>query len=401
VDSQNSSAKAAKNFITTKEEVDELSQKLSSETYIAVDTEFIRETTFYPKIALIQVATDKEGWLLDPTVLDESTLKPVFDVFRNPKILKIMHAAFADQECFYTTYRFIAEPVLDTAVAGALLGLGDNLGLGRLLKELLNVYLPKGRARARWLHRPLSPELMAYAEQDVVHLVELGRVLEHELTRRNRFEWALEESAADIRVFDITPEEMAEKMSKSGQLEPVTVNTLLELLKWREDRAKRANLPRGWVADNETVLALARSRPRSIDELRSFRGLSPKEVDRSGTVILDSIQRGIQAPREKVPHKPRLPPRTEREEHILDFVQTYVALLGSQHEIAVRFLLNSAKAHLCLRPSEDPKKFWTETGIMSNFAWDLIGPDLLELLEGRKGLALKNGQVVVLPLAAT
>jgi len=391
---------AKTSWVDTPERISEIADKLKKKKMIGIDTEFIRETTFFPKIALIQVATDEESWLVDPTVLKAPELEPLFEVLRDPSIMKIMHAAYSDQECFYTAYGFLLSPLLDTSIGAALCGLGDNLGLGRLLKEMVGVHLPKGRARARWLQRPLSQELKDYAEQDVAHLSELGEKLTAKLKSVGRYEWALEESVIPASVFDCPPEETAQKMVRGGQVDPANYHVFRELVTWRENRARKADLPRGWIADNETLVALSRVKPRSLDELRSFRGLSPKEVDRSGQYILESIARGKEHPREEFARVNRLPPRTEREDHVIDLIHSYVAYLASHHQIANRFLLSSNRSYLLLLHAGKSSDEWVSEGILSPHAAKLIGTDLKFLLEGKRGLSIKNGKVEILELKA-
>lgn len=308
-------------LIQTPDALEQACAELAKSDTIGIDTEFIRETTFFPRIALIQAATEENAWLIDPLAFTEEELRPFLDLLRDPRILKIVHAAFADQECLYWAYGVIADPILDTAVAGALLGLGDNVGLGKLLKEVCHVTVAKGRARVKWLQRPLSRELLVYAEQDVAHLVRLGRTLIDRLKRKSRVAWAMEESIVPISGFDTPPEDTAMRMAKSGHIDPTAFNVLVELLRWRDDRAKQANLPRAWVCGNELLVSLAKVRPSTIEDLRSFRGLNSKEVDRNGERILDAIHRGKQAPRESFDVPERQPMPTEHEDHVLDLDQ--------------------------------------------------------------------------------
>jgi ribonuclease D len=386
-------------LISHRDAIREMAETLRRETIIAIDTEFIRETTFYPKVALIQVATRDETWLVDPVEATPEDLQPLLDVLKDPGILKVMHAAHSDQECFHTAYGMTLTPVIDTAVCAALIGMGDNLGLGRLLKDLMNLNLPKGRARARWLARPLSDELLDYAEQDVAHLVRLGEILIEKLKAKDRFDWALEESVVDAAQFDPTPLDMAKRVAKSGQVDWNYFPVLVELFAWREDRARHADLPRGWVADNETLVALSKVRPKSIDELRSFRGLKPKEVDRSGNHILDAVKRGLATPRDSYPKVSRTPvPHGEKEELIVDLLQSYVSFLASQHEIANRFLLSSNKAFSAVMHADKPIEAWIADGILSPQAAKLIGEDLKALLSGKRALAVRKGRVEILSL---
>jgi len=379
-------------LITDPTDVLTLAEKLEGQNLIALDTEFIRETSFYPRIALLQIATDQNTWLIDPTVLNPKEMEPVLRILTHPKILKVIHASHADQECLFWTYGVIARPVLDTSVAAALCGMGDSIGLQKLLREVLGVHVSKGRARAKWLTRPLPMELLKYAEQDVAHLVLLGQKLKGLLDRHRRWDWALEESEVDQSFFEISPKEMASKIAKGAHLEKEE-SVLWELVSWRENRAKEANLPRGWIADNEVLIALARSQPKSVEELRTFRGLHSKEVDRSGAKIIEAIQKGKLQVGERIPEPRFETPRIDP--HAANLIQTYISFLASKNEIMPRYLMNNHQSsqilyHLDKSPSE-----WVELGILSSQAAQLIGEDLVALFRGDRALKIKNKKLLV------
>jgi ribonuclease D len=382
-------------FITDARGVADMADVLRESKVIGVDTEFIRETTFFPKIALIQVANHEQSWLLDPVVLSPDDLKPFLDILVDKNILKVLHAAFADQEVLYWAYGITAEPVLDTAVAAALCGYGDNVGLAKLAKDVLRVQLHKGRARVKWLARPLSKELLHYAQQDVEYLVELATRMEEWLRKQGRWEWALEESWVDPLDFDTPPEDIAHRLSKSGQLDETTYLVLQELVRWREDRARRANMPRSWVADNEVLMALARSRPKSVSELRSFRGIGPKEIDRSGETILAAIETGLSIPK----HEADLPVRNnaaaEVDSHALDLLKAYMAYLSARYNIAPRFLLRTGRAADLFVLSTAEPSVWVEKEIVSKSASEVIGRDLKDFLSGRLLLGVRNNRVEI------
>ncbi len=373
-----------------------LCEVLEREKVIALDTEFIRETTFFPKIALIQVATQKEVWLIDPTVLIKEDLAPLLDIFRSKDILKIIHASYADQECLYWAYDCIVEPVLDTSVAAALCGLGDNVGLQKLLKEELEITIPKGRSRVKWLSRPLADELLIYAEEDVLHLVELGLAIKSRAERLNRWEWVLEESLSSKEQFDTPPETMAQKMGKNAHLDNTGRAVLLELVRWRENRAKIKNLPRHWVVDNEILLSLSKVRPRSTAELKTFRGLNAKEVERSGEEILKAVNVGISEAQDH-PHKEIRPVSRgpQIETHLINLVQSYVAFLAREHSIAHRYLISVAHIEWLLKESSLSVEEWISHGILTQRAAELVGKELKSLLQGEVGLKILKGEVTV------
>lgn len=390
-----SAGKPIPELITTREGLQEAICVLTKESVIGVDTEFIRETSFYPRIALIQLATHDRTFLVDPTALDAKNLGDLLDLLGSPKILKVFHASHADQECLFWTYGIVAKPVLDTSIAAALCGMGDSIGLQKLLREVLGVYVSKGRARAKWLARPLSPELLHYAEQDVAHLVSLCAKMKEILDRLDRWEWALEESETESGHFDVSPKEIAAKMAKGAHLEKEQA-VLTELVSWRENRAKEANLPRGWIADNEVLIALARSQPKSLEELKTFRGIHSKEVERSGGVILEAIKRGKTVEVEKAPEQRKDIPRIDS--HAVNLIETYLAFLASRAEIMPRFLMNNHQMTQILVHLDKSTDQWVKMGILSGQAAKLIGDDLKALFSGKRALRIENRRLSVVDL---
>lgn len=383
-------------LVTQASEVADICRQLAGETMVALDTEFIRETTFFPKIALIQVATQSQSWLLDPTVLSKTDLMPLIDVLVDEKIIKVLHASYADQECLYWAYGCLASPVLDTSVAAALCGIGDNVGLQKLLKDELDISIPKGRSRVKWLHRPLSEELLVYAEEDVLHLVALGKSLKRRSEKLNRWEWVLEESQSHRDQFDVSPEAMALKMGKNAHLDQVGKSVLFKLVEWRENRAKTKNVPRAWIVDNEVLISLAKVRPRGASELKTFRGLNPKEIERSGEEILKAVNLGV----DKAKTLPAVPHETIKrtphiETHLINLVQSYVAFLAKEHSIANRYLLSSGQIEALLKYQNETLDKWLEMEILSQRAASLIGDELKKFLNGEIGLKVSGGALEV------
>src|SRR4051794_37717944 len=188
---------AQPDLINSAGQIQELAAKLKGRDVISFDTEFIRESTFYPIVEIIQVATDERSWLVDAQAFKKGFrpgprggfdpgLQPLLDIFQDKSILKIVHASQGDQECLYTAFGAVATPSLDTAVAASLCGLGDGIGLSKLLKAVMDVDLKKGHARTNWSVRPLPAQLLEYAHADVEHLVQLGRKLSAKLEEAGR-----------------------------------------------------------------------------------------------------------------------------------------------------------------------------------------------------------------------
>lgn len=376
-------------------------RELSQKKVIAFDTEFIRETTFFPQLEIIQLATEDQVWILDVQAFkkDLRSLQPLVEIMRNPNILKVIHAAQADQECLYTTFQCVATSTLDTALAASLCGYGDQQGLGNLLKSVLGIQLKKGHARTNWAVRPLPAQLIEYAEADVRHLVELGEKLLEQLDQLGRRQWALDLSTKweDVSIYDPAPEVIAAKVDARGSLDSRGFGSLIELVRWREGRVKQLNRPRKWIADDGILLNLAQVHPKDLEHLKAFRGLQAGEIQKSGETILEAIWRGRENPVERtngsVAGEIGKPP-SARESQVLALVQCYVGILADQNKVAVRHLAMSQQLLQLIRTPVASAKEWVERGLLSPSAGQLIGQDLLDFLHGRKSLILHQGREV-------
>ncbi len=372
-----------------------LLSKIKNEKMVALDTEFIRETTFYPILELIQVATLHEAWLIDYQAF-ESRSCPEFEAFKDfmqsPSCLKILHAAQGDQECFYTSLGKVATPSLDTAVAASLCGLGEGIGLGNLVKAVLGVTIKKGHARTNWSVRPLPKQLLEYAVSDVQYLVEVGQKLLGELEKHGRREWALEASARFevTKLYDPDPKEMADRLFKSGRVDPEAYFVLLELVKWRESRVKEINVPRRRVADDGVLLDLARVRPRDIEHLSSFRGLNRGESKQKGHLILDAIKRGMEQTGDRPKSMPRANPISTDEQRAVDLLKAYVGILADEHRISSGRLLNTADCLALIRSRARSPQEWVEKEILPASALEIVGQELFDFLNGKKALSLDS-----------
>lgn len=384
-------------------EIEILAAELSKHTIIAFDTEFIRENTFYPSVELIQVATRDQSWLVDAQAFRGKNavgLQPLLDVFQNPKILKILHAAQGDQECLYTSYKTVATPSFDTAVGAALCGLGDGIGLGNLLKSLLDVNLKKGHARTNWATRPLPAQLIEYAHADVEFLVVAAEMLLEKLEANGRRAWSLELSAKweETALYEPDPEGITHKLAKSGRMDARTYGTLLELMRWREDRVRVLNLPRRWVADDQVLLDLANVKPKDIDHLSAFRGLNKGEMKASGEKILEAIRRGSESKEARPAAGPRPDHPTSEEGQTLDLVKTYLGILADRERIALKHLLTMNQLLPLLREKVETPSEWVEKKLLSAEAARLIGDELLALLKGKRALSVEGRKIKIVSL---
>ncbi len=389
-------------LLSEPEQIEPLAEKLLEEQFIAFDTEFIRERTFYPVLEIIQVATKQESWLIDAQKYRNqdsppNRLQPLLDVFQHPNILKIAHAAQADQECLYSSFGITAMPILDTAIAASLCGYGEQVGLGNLLKSVLNVTIKKGHARTNWSARPLPKQLVKYAHQDVIHLVKLGETLMAELEKLGRKQWALDLSSQweDPEQYESNPEQILHRLAKNGRINHKNYPVLAKLVQWREERIRELNLPRRWVADDNVLITLADVRPKDIDHLKTFRGLNKREINDDGGEILKIIAEGEQNTGLTMPVSNQPNPPSTSEARAIELLRCYIGILSNQHKISSSNLVDPNYYLRILRSHPQTPEDLVKKAFLTPHAAKLIGDEIIALLHGKRALSLSQGEVKV------
>ncbi len=394
--SERAGASANEKLIQSAKELAKVAESLAQQPVIAFDTEFLRERTFFPQLGLIQVADREQAWLVDPLKLSKRDLEPLLKVFTDPKILKVAHAVEQDQECLFNGYEIVAAPVLDTAVAAALTGYGDQVGLSTLLRKLLSIRLAKGHTRTDWLKRPLPAPMAAYALADVDNLVEAAEVLLADLDTRGRREWALKlsEELSNPARYNPDPEEMARQMALSRRLDAMEYTVLRELVRWREERVRKANVPRRWVAEDQVLVKLASARPATPEELSNFRGLGSRMRDYGAESLLKAIRRGAAVPPEKRIQPPRRIEPDSEESPALAVLKCFVGLLAGEHQVPVRYLIDSDAYVRLLRGRFKTTAELRKSGLLPPHALDWLGEEIIAFLNGKRGLKLTGGKAV-------
>ncbi|MBN22841.1 MAG: hypothetical protein CL678_16260 [Bdellovibrionaceae bacterium] len=387
--------------ITQAEELLQLVDQLKAHKRIAFDTEFIRESTFFPTLELIQVATRDESWIVDVQAFkvsgkkrtpeyDEEALRPLLSIFQDPSIEKVAHAVQADQECLYSAFGIVASPIFDTAAAASLCGYGDTIGLAPLMKSVLDVRLKKGHARTNWSKRPIVEDLIEYALSDVTDLISLADRLTEKLEKLNRVQWAQEisEIYSRISMYEDKTDEMAYKLLRSGRVDSKGHGVLYELVHWREKEIRRLNIPRRWLADDSVLMDLASVRPKEAEKLKRFRGLKRIDFKKHAPEILDAIQRGMTEKNFEIPEIKKQKPPSGEESAVIDLLKCFLNHMGEKHALTPRHLVKASDSIHLIRNPELTVEDWVSKGWMSQGAADLVGRDLLNLLHGHSALVV-------------
>src|SRR5688572_18771877 len=298
--------------ITTQAELEAAIGEFEKSDFVTVDTEFIRETTFWPELCLVQMASPGATALIDPLALDID-LAPFFGLMANEAVTKVFHAARQDIEIVFHLGGLIPHPVFDTQVAAMVCGFGDSVSYDQLVQRITGAHIDKTSRFTDWRHRPLSDKQLTYALADVTHLIDVYRHLKAELEREQRAHWLNEEMdvLTSRETYDPHPED-AWKRLKTRLRKPQELAVVQAVSSWREREARDRNVPRGRVLKDDAIFEIAQQAPRDAAALGRLR-TTPRGWERSSTAaaLLGVVNAALDLPPEAMPKLPRLPQPAE------------------------------------------------------------------------------------------
>ncbi len=376
-------------YIDTPQALTQLCQELQTAGVIAVDTEFIREKTYFAKLCLIQVASDSVTACIDPLALTD--LNELLAILYNPNILKLFHAAWQDLEIFYDQWGRIPAPIFDTQIAAAILGYSDQIGYANLAEQMLNIQLDKTASRTDWAQRPLSSEQLAYAADDVNYLLKLYPLIMQRLTELGRESWLEQDFAAltEPASYTKTAEMAWQRVSGHGRLKPRQLAALQRLAAWREQQARQRNKPRKWIMSDDLLLILARQLPSDYEKLKKVRGLPERFLNQSGKEIITMINSALNLTGDALPTVSQKQRLTPEQECLTDTLMAYLRLLAQENQISQASLANRKEIEKMARGKRD-------LPLLNGWRRYLAGEPLLELIDGKIALTIKNGKVTTI-----
>jgi ribonuclease D len=370
-------------YIRTTAPLHELCEQAKTIGLIALDLEFIREHTYVPQLALIQIAVGETCVIVDP--LEVNDLSPLLDLVASPHILKVLHAAAQDMEVLYWHSGKAPVRIFDTQVAAALVGLGEQLAYGRLVESLLGVTLPKGESYSDWLRRPLSPTQFAYALDDVRYLPALHHILSTRLQEMGRTVWATEEfrKFETLDLYQRNPRTLFRRIRRHHTLSSQGLAILRELADWRDSEAQRRDCPPGSVLRDETLVDIARKAPMSLDDLQRLRGLPRRELERTGTALLDAVARGLAVTEAERPQALRRPRLTQTDELMVKFLHVCLQTLCQRKKLPVSCLAKRADLEELVYKYRQGRLATDGSPLLESWRGALVGQEILAVLEGR------------------
>lgn len=373
-------------YIDTPAALADFCTRLRGREWLAVDTEFIRERTYYPQLCLVQVSDGETHACIDPLRIPD--LAPLLALLYDRAITKVFHAAGQDLELFYHLTGQVPAPVFDTQLAATLAGHGDQVGYARLVQELLGVELDKAHTRCDWSRRPLAEAELAYAADDVRYLCQVYEKLRAELQRRGRLDWLAADLAAlaEPARFENPPEDAWERIGAAHKLRPNQQKILRALAAWREQQARKHDRPRRWIIGDDPLLDLARRQPKTTDDMARLRGMPEGLIQKHGATLLALIAEAAQAPAPAAARESaRLP---AGQQPVLELLQALVHAISETQAISPAALTNRRELErLILGERQLP--------VLEGWRRAAIGQPLLDVLEGRAKLGVENGTVIV------
>lgn len=372
--------------ITDKEQLKELCRGLKGEEYITVDTEFLREKTYYPKLCLIQIASQKTAFAVDP-LAEGMDLSPLFEIFADEKIIKVFHSARQDIEIIINLSGKIPVPLFDTQVAAMVCGFGASASYATLVLELLGKNLDKSSRFTDWSRRPLSDKQIDYALSDVTYLRDVYVKLNDRLEKTKRESWLNEEmrELTSLETYKIDPDTVWERLKPRGGGRRFLA-VVREIAKWRELQAMTLDKPRGFIIKDPVLLEIAAVAPTTQDELQSIRGVgSMKESVAKG--LLDAVNTAKNLSNSDLPVNKESKKPSKASDALINMLKLLLKVKCSEFNVAEKLVATTDDLNKIALGEED------ETNIFQGWRNEVFGQYALSLKKGEIALSVKNDKI--------
>ncbi len=381
-------------LITTTEALEALCTRLRAERFVTVDTEFMRERTYWPELCVVQLAGDNEVAVVD-ALAPGIDLAPLAPLFADPAVVKIFHACRQDIEIFVQLFNAVPTPLFDTQVAAMVAGFGDQVAYDGLVAALTGGHIDKAHRFSDWAARPLSSSQITYAAADVTHLRGVYTKLRDRLEKEGRFEWVAEEMAvlADTSTYQADPEQMWER------LRPRTNNrrmlgVLRAIAAWREREAQRSNIPRGRMLKDEALLEIAATAPTTVDALARCRGISKGFADgKMGASLIAAIEEAKALPDDALPPAQNHRDGPRPSPALVSLLKVLLAAKCEQHQVAAKLVANGEDIDR-LALEENP-----DVPAMHGWRHEVFGADAQALKSGTVALGVDGKRIKLVKLA--
>jgi ribonuclease D len=377
-------------YINTPDQLAKLCEQIMKEPWLALDTEFLREKTYYPKFCLLQIATPEWVACIDPIALPK--LDDLFEAIYNPDIVKVFHSCRQDLEIFYQSTGKLPAPVFDTQVAAPLLGFQDNPGYAMLVSSLLSINLNKAHTRADWSKRPLTEAQIEYAADDVIYLCQIYQIMVKKLTELGRIDWLKHDfdELTNPALYKAAPEKAWFKIKGKNKLTGKQLSIIQTLAQWREKTAQSEDRPKSWLLRDELLFDLAKLQPETIGELANVRGINERAVNRYGKELCQLITAAKNRAPLPLNEKDRPAKKTQQQEAILDILTGLVRIRAEENSLNPTILASRKDLEVLMFNDDD------ECPLLHGWRFTMAGRELVGLLTGKLLLGIESEKLVII-----
>jgi ribonuclease D len=375
-------------YLDKQTDIDQFCLEIQSEPYIAVDTEFIREKTYYPQLCLIQIASAKRLVIIDPFAVE--SFDSIKSVLHNSGITKVFHASSQDVEMFYHLFDDTPKTLFDTQIAATLLGLGNQISYAELVRKLLGVTVEKGQARTDWAQRPLSSRQLEYAANDVRYLFDLYPLVIEKLTSLGRIDWLKYdfEQLSNPNQYRVQQETLWRKIKGHQKLRGVQLALLRTYAIWRESTAQTLNKPKRFVLKDQVLIDMAVSKPKTQRDLESIRQFPKNFSQHRINQLLELTKDTLALPKDEWPKLPDYQRLTKEEESIADCLMAITRWCAVKAQISTEAIGTRKDIERLVTGHKD-------VNVMKGWRYDYVGKRLEAFMEGQCVLQVANGRFAI------
>lgn len=377
-------------YVNRPDQLPALCEQIQQAAWIALDTEFLREKTYYPKFCLLQIATLDWVACVDPIALPD--LSNLFEAIYNPAIVKVLHSCRQDLEIFFQITGKLPEPIFDTQIAAPLLGFQDNPGYAMLVSSFLNINLSKAHTRADWSKRPLTADEIDYAADDVIYLCHIYQIMTQKLTELGRIDWLKQDFAelTESEHYQINPEKAWLRIKGQNKLTGKQLSIIQTLAEWREKTAQAEDRPKNWLLRDELLFDLAKLQPETVAQLAGVRGINERAVHRYGKELCQLITEAKNRPPIPLTLKDRPAKKTQQQEAILDILTALVRIRAEENELNPTILASRKDLEALLFNGDD------ECPLLHGWRYAMAGQELVGLLKGKLLLGIEADRLSII-----
>lgn len=387
-------------MITESSVLADICAQYSEYPYVTVDTEFLRERTYWSQLCVVQLARPgggkQDAVLIDP-LADGIDLSPLFDLMTNPDVIKVFHAARQDVEIFYNMGDLIPAPLFDTQIAAMVCGYGEQVGYETLVRKVAKETIDKSSRFTDWSRRPLSEKQLTYAIADVTHLRDIYEALRDNLEASGRAHWVSEELAilTDPATYRNAPQD-AWRRVKSRNSDPAFLAIVRALAAWREQTAQDRDVPRGRILKDDALVEIATAKPRNVDAFSRLR-LAQREARKPETTaeIIAAVTEGMNCPEDQRPSNPPPARRREGSGAIADMLKVFLKARADKFGVASRLIASASEIEALSGEDLDTHP------VLSGWRWEVFGEDAMRIIQGRAALVVRPKGVELIDVPET